>query len=1103
MDMDSVFQTETETEDGNVIHPQPEAAVDGIVSQTKASEVAKSCPDKQCLQTEAAIDGIVSQTETPEVAKPFLLPGSSNNSLVLNKEEHVKEDDDEEPLAAKRLKTNGEGDTSLSSVDVSIKQAAEVVLILSNMGQMRAGIPPTEVERELMAKARHQLGYLAGTLLLPKDLVSKEGVQNMIYDLGLNKLKKDYLATPSPRKSVAERASDTMKKIEQARLSTMNTAMVPTSSSKANHGPGNIPINGTSVALTAQLSQAGPGKHSVSIAQTIPMAQPFKAAIPVIAWTPVAQPVSIETRGPVVTTATVVGHPTIAPTSTIIPQAQVSPMLPVAAVAPILQAKDQTETRLTVAGPPVTTMMSTLETHSLPAKIPGQVLKSLAVPGMISEKKSAPLLAETAEAVVRDNSKGSMLSPSKVPALVQNSSKSMETFGKDVDLPVQAPRKVEANHDLNDICATVQFEQQDFKGVSTPAVSLNHQTMQVPPQGLKLSDSLAIRANHTDIARNVQKILQSRPLDFRQWEPPSRAYMNAPITCQVCKINVLDVDTILVCDSCEKGVHMKCLQAYNQRGIPKGDWHCPKCLVANNGRPLPPKYGRVGKSSVVRRTPAIANKISSQASHGKKIENPHPKSPQHTAVSNGLSIAPEIPIHVDLTQTNNRHMLQQTGDTSGDLKAKSEMSLAQSIEKAEEGSNEPIKQDLSQETAEGLTGLLGTLSGKENQPSPKTAIFPVPNQQSVRTPASDFGSHVGSKDSQHKQHSNINLHVVKQPQTLSNSQGADRLRMEQAATAAGNVLQSTTIQRLPAESEGIPFSQFSVEGQTSKDIGDLCQEGEDAQERRLQKSTISDKKSSVDVTDQSRATEEDDASPVEWVGDKSRVSGGKTYYQSCSVNGVIYNLHDYALFRAETPNVPPNIAKLQIFRKFKRDTILQQVARFLVKSNKIFFSNKEPDLGDIFVSVLQDINSGERLNQVTVKFNAWLGVRRQSSDDKCGSLYVSFVFGFSIDYENGDSTKVSDALSGLPKWAEMKGVSIAALKMRNYKGCFWELLPPNSTLKNEALFYDVQNHKRHLEDELSSHPGDELNGYTLYTDWTLALNLIAGLTTQEDNYSLG
>jgi len=171
--------------------------------------------------------------------------------------------------------------------------------------------------------------------------------------------------------------------------------------------------------------------------------------------------------------------------------------------------------------------------------------------------------------------------------------------------------------------------------------------------------------------------------------------MSAPISCQICTINVTDIDTVLVCDAWEKAVHLKCLPSYNQRGIPKGDWHCPKCLIASNGCPFPPKYGCVGKNTIVQKMPA--NKGSHQSSPAKKMETSHPKSLQHTVVSNGRNTTTEVHIHVDMNHSNNMHILQETGNTSGDLRPNSEMSFSESRKNAEDGANEPLNHDSSQE----------------------------------------------------------------------------------------------------------------------------------------------------------------------------------------------------------------------------------------------------------------------------------------------------------------------------------------------------------------------------------------------------------------------
>ncbi|KAI7729937.1 hypothetical protein M8C21_031296 [Ambrosia artemisiifolia] len=100
---------------------------------------------------------------------------------------------------------------------------------------------------------------------------------------------------------------------------------------------------------------------------------------------------------------------------------------------------------------------------------------------------------------------------------------------------------------------------------------------------------------HNEISKIVHKLLHPHVIDHPMWTPPSRDYMNKALPCQICKITISEVDTALVCDACERGYHLKCLNC-NPKSIPRGEWqewHCAKCLAISNGKPLPPKYGRV------------------------------------------------------------------------------------------------------------------------------------------------------------------------------------------------------------------------------------------------------------------------------------------------------------------------------------------------------------------------------------------------------------------------------------------------------------------------------------------------------------------------------
>ena len=71
--------------------------------------------------------------------------------------------------------------------------------------------------------------------------------------------------------------------------------------------------------------------------------------------------------------------------------------------------------------------------------------------------------------------------------------------------------------------------------------------------------------NHNEIVRIVQKLLQPKLPEHPTWTPPFREYMNKVLTCQTCKLAIKEVETVLFCDACEKGFHLKCLQSNNQK----------------------------------------------------------------------------------------------------------------------------------------------------------------------------------------------------------------------------------------------------------------------------------------------------------------------------------------------------------------------------------------------------------------------------------------------------------------------------------------------------------------------------------------------------------
>lgn len=152
----------------------------------------------------------------------------------------------------------------------------------------------------------------------------------------------------------------------------------------------------------------------------------------------------------------------------------------------------------------------------------------------------------------------------------------------------------------------------------------NH--VQTPPLGI----------THAEIGKIVQKLLQPRVSERPTWIPPSRDYMSKALTCQICMSMVTEIDSILICDACEKGYHLKCLQTTNQKGVPRGEWHCGKCLSLSNGKPLPPKYGRVMRNM---NTPKVSsNSAAIPSTSSKTIGASDEKVGQLKAIVNGNAI---------------------------------------------------------------------------------------------------------------------------------------------------------------------------------------------------------------------------------------------------------------------------------------------------------------------------------------------------------------------------------------------------------------------------------------------------------------------------------
>lgn len=173
---------------------------------------------------------------------------------------------------------------------------------------------------------------------------------------------------------------------------------------------------------------------------------------------------------------------------------------------------------------------------------------------------------------------------------------SLTNLGHEKNVTNQIPGKVQEATNFGTSLASQAARDMVPRPYSTKTASVNSLVVQHQPPQSVAAVPPSNNGNHNEISKMVQKWLPQKLPEHPAWTPPSREYMNKTVTCQICQMTVNDVESVLLCDACEKGYHLKCMQSQNQIGIPKVEWHCQKCLALSHGKPLPPKYGRVMRS---------------------------------------------------------------------------------------------------------------------------------------------------------------------------------------------------------------------------------------------------------------------------------------------------------------------------------------------------------------------------------------------------------------------------------------------------------------------------------------------------------------------------
>ncbi|XP_068635443.1 uncharacterized protein [Aristolochia californica] len=414
---------------------------------------------------------------------------------------------------------------------------------------------------------------------------------------------------------------------------------------------------------------------------------------------------------------------------------------------------------------------------------------------------------------------------------------------------------------------------------------------------------------HIDIARNVQKILQPKVPDQPQWTPPSIDYMNKPMTCELCKLIITDVESLLICDACEKGVHIKCLQSFNQKVIPKGEWHCLKCVEIGNGRPLPPKYGRVSRNVATTKASMASSGV--QALLDKKVENTDQKIFTHQKL-----LANGNPALLSSAQSGSAGNIP--GELTVDMKASNRTELqaiTSNILSVEDGVCTRTCDDPSKEGAEEICPP-GVLEENDNQTAQINELTSFDTKMSIVP-------HNRTSKVETRSLSDCLVGIV---------QGAS-FHAESLSSPHDNTIQQVQIDDEVSENQ-IPEASKSMSELHRPDSSQNATVSSSEVDQRGEGNHVSEG-GNVDGSADNRSSMQN-LPDVEWVGDIVRVFDGKTYHVSCSINGMVFKLQDYVLFASNHHDLLPS--KLQGLWEDDKTKLKWALL------NKCYFPDELPDI---------------------------------------------------------------------------------------------------------------------------------------------------------------
>ncbi|KAG6499801.1 hypothetical protein ZIOFF_039593 [Zingiber officinale] len=481
-------------------------------------------------------------------------------------------------------------------------------MVLSALGQMRGGKEPKATEKALVTEAKERLVVMCEAVK-PKDLVSTEAVRVVVEDLGLNRSKDPALGFQPPRMSIAEKLMLTKKKVRLPtpfwflRLESRN------------------PIALTIVALDLMFSHCRTYLITYACGLILQMEVSKETNVHSSVHSSQQLPVSVgaksESRGTIASGASRISQdksPMPTSSGSFHNSSTISHVPVLAWAAPNLKPSLISDAQ---AGVNTIKHSSSSRDKALPSAHNG-----------LNARPSGPSY------LTHDQAENP---PQKIPTISSMQSPSVAAvsrFSQPNKLLDHTSIRSKGIAGANASQSSHQMINQEIKSSTIQAgqggLHITHQ----PTQGLAFFHAPSLYTNHNEIGKSVQRILQLKVLDHPNWIPPSSDYMNASLNCQICKNVISDTESLLVCDAYEKGNHLKCLQSYGSKDIPKAEWHCPSCLASSNGKTLPPKYGRVTRAPVPapRAAPNTSINVAS-----KKTEDLDPNTSRRKALANNNS----------------------------------------------------------------------------------------------------------------------------------------------------------------------------------------------------------------------------------------------------------------------------------------------------------------------------------------------------------------------------------------------------------------------------------------------------------------------------------